>query len=321
MEEDKPLPESALEKNNNINIDSNNQPPEEVIPAEATALPNEEIISTEPQTANSTLQTEDMEVHHHTHAAHGKKTWKDYFWEFLMLFLAVFCGFLAEYQLEHKIERDRAKELAKNFYEELKNDSATAVIKVQNRIRQEEAIKYLVSYFKDSSLTNVPKKFALAFEFGILFRTPSIFEPRTIILEQLKNSGSLRYFKNEELQRLIGDLTVYIKNIYDRQELETQNRIDYINPIIINHYDYDFDAAIKKGGESIFDGIISYEKGNEDIPFHLNGLDKFDKQRAINVLQFYRSNVIQSTRIVFIQKYMEINAELLKLLRKEYDLK
>ena len=33
-----------------------------------------------------------MEVHQH--AQHGgKKSWKSYFWEFLMLFLAVFCGF------------------------------------------------------------------------------------------------------------------------------------------------------------------------------------------------------------------------------------
>lgn len=51
-----------------------------------------------------------MEVHHHpiaigSHTA--RKKWTHYFWEFLMLFLAVFCGFLAEYQLKHKIEKDR----------------------------------------------------------------------------------------------------------------------------------------------------------------------------------------------------------------------
>ena len=49
-----------------------------------------------------------MEVHAHTHTA--RKKWTHYFWEFLMLFLAVFCGFLAEYQLEHKIEKDREKQ-------------------------------------------------------------------------------------------------------------------------------------------------------------------------------------------------------------------
>src|SRR5687767_14705532 len=49
-----------------------------------------------------------MEVHAHTHTA--RKKWTHYFWEFIMLFLAVFCGFLAEYQLEHVIENKREKQ-------------------------------------------------------------------------------------------------------------------------------------------------------------------------------------------------------------------
>ena len=265
-----------------------------------------------------------MEVHAHTHPSSSsghRKNWTHYFWEFLMLFLAVFCGFLAEYQLEHKIEKDRAKELAKSFYQELKNDSATAVIKVQNRIKQEEAIKYLIKYFKDSSLTIISKEFAVNFVYGVNFRTPSLFEPRTIILEQLKNSGSLRYFKNDELQQFIGDLTVSIKNIYDRQELESQNRLQYINPIIINHYDYDFDARLKEGGKSIFEGIKKYETGNEIIPFQFKGAKKFDRESIINILSFYEAAVLSSTRLTFIQKYMELNAELLKELRNKYHIK
>ena len=71
-----------------------------------------------------------METHaHHLHKTPGKNFWH-YFFEFFMLFLAVFCGFLAENLREHRIEKDRAIELAKSFYDELKNDSATAVIKV-----------------------------------------------------------------------------------------------------------------------------------------------------------------------------------------------
>ena len=91
----------------------------------------------------------------------------------------------------------------------------------------------MISYFRDSSLTNVPKEFALNFEYGISFRSPSIFEPRMTILEQLRNSGSLRYFKNEELQTLTGELAAAIKNIYDRQELEDKTRMQYITPLII----------------------------------------------------------------------------------------
>ena len=63
-----------------------------------------------------------MEVHAHTHTP--RKKWTHYFWEFLMLFLAVFCGFLAEYQLEHKIERDREKQYMQSMLEDLQKDTA-----------------------------------------------------------------------------------------------------------------------------------------------------------------------------------------------------
>jgi len=63
-----------------------------------------------------------MEVHSHPHTS--RKKWTHYFWEFLMLFLAVFCGFLAEYQLEHKIEKDRETILAQALFEDLKKDTS-----------------------------------------------------------------------------------------------------------------------------------------------------------------------------------------------------
>jgi len=261
-----------------------------------------------------------MEVHAHTHTA--RKKWTHYFWEFIMLFLAVFCGFLAEYQLEHKIEKDRAKELAKSFYEELKNDSVVAAQKVQNRIKAENAFSYLAKYFRDSSLNNVSKTFSLNFLYAIYFRTPSIFEPSTMVLEQLKNSGSLRYFKNEELQKLIGQLSVAIRNINDRQELEFQIRIQYLNPIILRHYDYNFEDQLTRGQvQDLFTVTTTYENNNEMIPFHFKSPAKFDKEEAVNLMSFYGRAGLGATRRVHYKKYIDVNAELLKLLRKEYHLK
>lgn len=57
---------------------------------------SEEIVPTKnTESIHQNSEIENMEVHHHAHHE-GKKNWKSYFWEFLMLFLAVFCGFLAE---------------------------------------------------------------------------------------------------------------------------------------------------------------------------------------------------------------------------------
>ena len=267
-------------------------------------------------------QAAEMEVQKHPHHVMHKKKWTEYLLEFFMLFLAVFLGFVAENIREKIAETNHAKELAKNLFEEVRNDSIVASQKVANRIKQENAIFNLAKYFKDSSLTkNVSKPFVLNFIYGAYFRTPGLFEPRTAVLEQLKNSGTLRYFKNEELQKSIGDLSVAINNIKDRQELEDKNRLQYINPIIINHYDFDFEAELTQHRkQDIFTAVTEYENDNRIIPFHLKSIEKIDKEQLVNVLQFYAGAALTSTRKIHFQKYIEINARVLKLLREEYHL-
>ncbi len=228
-----------------------------------------------------------MEVHHHGHV-HHKKKWKEYVFQFLMLFLAVFCGFLAEYQLEHKIERDRAKELAKSFYLELRNDSANVAEKDKNRIEMENSLHYLSGYFQDSSLTPVSKRFVVHLYNGLLLRAPSLFEPGTTVLEQLRNSGSLRYFKNDELQKLIGDLTVAIKNINDRQAYETTYRETYFTPFLIRHFDADFEQATRKaGGRTLAEFLPGYEKSEILIPFNLNSPETLNTKETKNMLGLF----------------------------------
>ncbi len=266
-----------------------------------------------------------MEVHAHTHPSSSSgphKKWTHYLWEFLMLFLAVFCGFLAEYQLEHKIEKDRANELAKSFYQELKNDSVSIAEKYQNRIKLENSLQYLMKHFKDSSNTNLSKTFVVNFHRGILFRYPTLFEPRTVVLEQLKNSGSLRYFKNEELQKLIGDISVAIYNVNDRQALESNFRQSYLTPILIKHYDSDFELATRQaGGNNLIEFLAEYEINEEiKIPFRLNNLETFDAKEINNILSLFDFN-IRGSRTIQFQKYIDKNAELLKILRKIYHLK
>ena len=260
-----------------------------------------------------------MEVHHHAHTA--RKKWTHYFWEFLMLFLAVFCGFMAEYQLEHKIERDRAKELAKSFYEELRNDSAIVAEKYEYRIKQENACKYLMNYFRDGPVVNVSMQFVVNFVHAAALRTPTLFEPRTVILDQLKNSGSLRYFKSNELQKLIGDLSIAIRNINDRQALESSVRQEHINPLLVAHYDYDFAEVITRDGTvSLTDAVDNYERSDTLLRFEFKSPEKLDRQRIINTLGMYGISGIRSTRFFHFKNYMDVNAALLGLLRKEYRL-
>jgi len=246
------------------------------------------------------------------------KNWKKYFFEFLMLFFAVFLGFVAENIREDFAEKQQAKELAKSFYEELKNDSITVVARVQGRIKKERAIEYMVAFFKDSSLTLSSKALSINFMWAITVRTPITFTPRTVVMEQLKNSGSLRYFKSNELQRLIGDLSVSIDYINERQALEAFVYTKYMEPIVTNHMDFDF--QYKLFINSFFDRLLAYENSSEIIPFHLSQIEKIDRLAIINELSYYHTNALKSTRLNSIQKYVEVNAALLKELREEYNI-
>jgi hypothetical protein len=64
-----------------------------------------------------------MEVHHHSSAHHEGKKFKDYFLEFLMIFLAVTMGFLAENFREYITDKDHVEELAGQLKEDLNIDT------------------------------------------------------------------------------------------------------------------------------------------------------------------------------------------------------
>ena len=63
-----------------------------------------------------------MEVHHHPHVE--KKNFKEYFLEFLMIFLAVTLGFFAESLREHMADKSKEKEFIISLKEDLISDTA-----------------------------------------------------------------------------------------------------------------------------------------------------------------------------------------------------
>ena len=105
-----------------------------------------------------------MEVHAHTHTP--RKKWTHYFWEFLMLFLAVFCGFLAEYQLEHKIEKEREQVYIASMIEDLKKDTTSLTFTIRQYeeldMRSDTVLTLypsLVKGYKDTIWRNLPGGF------------------------------------------------------------------------------------------------------------------------------------------------------------------
>ena len=258
-----------------------------------------------------------MEVHHHSHSA--RKKWTHYFWEFLMLFVAVFAGFLAENQREHYIENQRAKALAKNLYKELYADSITAQQKIAIRNKKEEECIYFIKYVKDSNLINLSSRFYPAFTWSFLQSAQLMFEPNDGILTQLRNSGELRYFKSSELQAEIGRLSVSIANLRSRNEKEYGFLEVQIRPFSLKHYDFDWYEALTQHGN-----ITLIEALNQKIevpsPGKIINTDQFSRQEAESIASYYLL-MLRGTRQTQYLPYTAINHQLLKALRKEYHLK
>jgi hypothetical protein len=179
-----------------------------------------------------------MEVHAHTHTA--RKKWTHYFWEFLMLFLAVFCGFLAENKREHMIEHQREKQYMITLLEDLKRDTAQFVkmkiFLVETTGRKDSIISYTRPPIKNDNILKYYREVAFITSIGSY-----AYNDRTI--EQLRQSGNFRLIRKRTITDSLTKYDNRMRNVFARNyDVLWDNRIklnDELNKIIDNtSYEY-----------------------------------------------------------------------------------
>jgi hypothetical protein len=190
----------------NLNIPTNNQSEnrsDEIIP------------TTDTDSITQNQEIENMEVHHHPHVE--KKNFKEYFLEFLMIFLAVTMGFFAESLREHLNDKDRENQYMNSFYEDLSNDQTNLPFLINSiqyqQIFPADSLPGLLSNATITTPANNIYRFL-----RIITRQQSInafVTSRTI--EQLKNAGEMHLISNRQIADSIID---YYKNIAFVAELQ-----------------------------------------------------------------------------------------------------
>ncbi len=135
-----------------------------------------------------------MDVHHHTNTA--RKKWTHYFWEFIMLFLAVFCGFLAEYQLEHKIEKTREKQYIRSFVEDLEADKASLDTRISYCELTIKRVDSAVAILNDPQLNNMA---AEIYYFLRWMHRSDVFSVNDRTIVQLRNAGGMRLVSHKSV--------------------------------------------------------------------------------------------------------------------------
>ena len=242
-----------------------------------------------------------MEVHAHTHTA--RKKWTHYFWEFLMLFLAVTLGFFVENQREHFIENQRAKKFAVSLVEDLQGDTAEIHLnKKWSKYFFQFSDLVLAELKKSRSLQNDT---ILQLEGTMKLFDMNLFDSQMGNFEQIKNSGSLRYFE----RTLISKLTSYesYKNRLVFQKQEYQNFLtNIVTPFIIKTHNADFTKTT--GKKEVY----------QKQPVFITALDKATLNEWKNII--IMSRLRQEIHKKSIEFHEKMALELIDELKRSYHL-
>ena len=202
-----------------------------------------------------------MEVHHHSHTA--RKKWTHYFWEFLMLFLAVFCGFFAEYQLEHKIEKERGKQYIFSMYEDLRSDTthySSLLSQYRDKISVLGKAHDCYELIRRNNVYNSCFKLLITTSGGF----PDLINTdRT--LQQLKNSGGLRLLSREDAD----SITTYdalIRKQLQAEHTDVQQTQNYLRNLVFEVLDYDAvtETLMRTDSSVNFEKFPLVRKGKDD---------------------------------------------------------
>jgi hypothetical protein len=244
-----------------------------------------------------------MEVHHHSHTA--RKKWIHYFWEFLMLFLAVFCGFLAENYREGYVERHREKEFIISMIEDAAKDTAnihSAISLNMKRIDYADSLAIACFSYKGTQKENT---MIYKSHRNCIYR-PDLVYPTERTLSQLKNSGGMRLIRKKRASESI--------IAYDEK-----------GKMLVNQQAY-YEMYLTEATNTSFQLMSFLELWGE----HKSPLYKYDSAQMINTdktkLMEFGNKVMAFKGILkqYITRLDEMEKqaiELITTLKKEYHLK
>jgi hypothetical protein len=192
MEEEQPIPRKEDQQ----------QPTTENVPVDLSG----------PSNFNDQPQTQ-MEVHHHPNLHHKPKKWKEYFLEFLMIFLAVTLGFIAENIREHFTDRAKERQYIAGFVSNLKDDTANLrqIIEFDRHLIKGIDSMLMLSHVNMSIDSNRKSFYYIALHY---FYGTASFKSNDATLQQLKSTGDYRLIERDHVADSLTRYDASIQGIY-----------------------------------------------------------------------------------------------------------
>ncbi len=271
----------------------------------------ETIEQSEPQIEKSEIpksEIENMEVHHHPDLHHRKKHWKEYFLEFLMIFLAVTMGFFAESLREHLVNNEKEKNYMESMIKDLKKDTASGngALAFQAVIikKIDSALSIPVEKLSDISTQDT-----FYHHFVYFYSWVITFTRYDNTITQLKNAGGFSVIRKKAVIDSISDLNILYEGflINSNFYLQRWQRLDEFAMQMI---------VLPEGSGYIQDSIYT------GYPHHAEMFTRYDRpllQQLYSFIRFEKSDL--EVTMYFEMQYRDKAARLIELIKREYHLK
>ena len=177
-----------------------------------------------------------MEVHHHPDLNHKNKNFKEYFLEFLMIFLAVTMGFFAENIREYFSNNEIVTQLTQQLVQELKKDTVNlnqSIVDQTNYRKKADSVFYMLR--KPLDQIDVKK---LQYLIEGCFRI-TVFTPSSGALTSIKNELNLKQFSRSHIINYINDYETYENNLKDIEGIQLQQVRQIVQKFMQEHFSAD----------------------------------------------------------------------------------
>ena len=168
-----------------------------------------------------------MEVHHHPDLHHKSKKFKEYFLEFIMIFLAVTLGFIAENLREHFADRSKEHQYIEGFVRNLQVDTGTLRYLIAFDSVQVKGIDsfFFLSHTPISIDSNRREFYFFALQ---VFYNSATFKSNDATLQQLKSTGDYRLIERDHVADSLSNYDAATGGIYEQGNYYT----DYFKQIL-----------------------------------------------------------------------------------------
>ena len=252
-----------------------------------------------------------MEVHHHPHVE--KKNFKEYFLEFLMIFLAVTLGFFAENLREHFSDKSKEREFIVSLKEDLVSDTTqlNLLLPVSDTVYEKlDSLYLLLQAAGKGEPYDIHKLYYMNFTYGFGLL---MFLPNNRTISQIKNTGGFSLIKNKACR---DSITVYDNFNESDIKFNTASYYDWMNDL-------------NKMSQKIFyyDRVKTFASNFNQYAFFLNDSLQLKLVNNDKLLVTEYANKVRSLMMMFAilnwaeQSQFERGKNLISLLNKEYDFK